>query len=281
MRSQILTVVGILSVILGAPLACNLPSAISTSISPIEMDVLVTFAAQTALATTLQPLPGTPPAFFTMTPSMLPPPPLATPTPILPSLYISSATNCRVGPGKIYDWVGGAETGTVVEAVARDPDGEYWYIRNPDEPSSFCWLWGYYATPSGNVWALPIFTAMPTPTASASYTISFSAVDGCVGWVLEFKVKNTGDVPLKSYSIAAKDKDTGESINISSNEFEERDGCVTVKSNSALSPGELGLVTSSDFSNDPTGHKINATITICTEDGLGGKCYSDTLNFKA
>ena len=51
-----------------------------------------------------------------------------------------------------------------IETIGRDLNGNYWYIRNPSSSNGYCWLWGEYATVTGNVGALPVFTPPPTPT---------------------------------------------------------------------------------------------------------------------
>ena len=75
--------------------------------------------------------------------------PVFTPTSLMPMISVSIPTNCRSGPGKIYDQVGALLVGKTVQVYARDPSGMYWYIRNPDSTNEYCWVWGEYATLSG------------------------------------------------------------------------------------------------------------------------------------
>jgi hypothetical protein len=78
---------------------------------------------------------------------------------------VSVDTNCRTGPGKIYDYIGALIVGETAEVVGQSMDGQYWIIKNPDQPGE-CWLWGYYATVEGPVAGLPKYTPPPTPTPS-------------------------------------------------------------------------------------------------------------------
>jgi len=51
---------------------------------------------------------------------------------------------------------------------------------------------------------------------------------------------------------------------------------------SDLMPGESGNVANVNpghFNYDPSGHSITATFTLCTANGLGGTCLSQTINF--
>ena len=90
----------------------------------------------------------------------------ATVTPSIPMVTVSVATNCRTGPGKIYDWVSVLDVGRQAEVVARNVDSTYWVIKNPGGAGT-CWLWGNHATVSGSIAALPVWDAPPTPTPSA------------------------------------------------------------------------------------------------------------------
>ena len=63
------------------------------------------------------------------------PTPVFTSTPGIPLISVTVATNCRVGPGKVYDRVGALLVGQVAEVVGRNLNGNYWYIRNPNTPT--------------------------------------------------------------------------------------------------------------------------------------------------
>jgi uncharacterized protein YgiM (DUF1202 family) len=82
---------------------------------------------------------------------------------------VSVATNCRTGPGKIYDWVSVLSVGRQVEVVARSASGTYWVVQNP-AGSGTCWLWGNYARVIGQTADLPVWDTPPTPTPSAGVT---------------------------------------------------------------------------------------------------------------
>ena len=176
---------GMLSVagaLLLAGMACNLslgPAPTQADVQEVQTSVAGTLIAQLTLTpgqiqptqppvNTPEPLPS---ATITLTPTDT-----STPTPSVPMISVTVNTNCRFGPGSIYDYLGALLEGETAEIVGRDPSGEYWYIRNPDDPAHFCWLWGEYAQPVGNFGSLPILTPPPsptptyTPTATATYT---------------------------------------------------------------------------------------------------------------
>ncbi|MBC8503832.1 MAG: hypothetical protein ISR58_22230 [Anaerolineales bacterium] len=230
-----------------------------------------------------EPATDTPTPTLSATPSQTPTSTF-TPTSSVPMVSVSTNTNCRIGPGKPYELLGALLVGEEAEVIARDPSNQYWYIKNPDK-GGFCWLWGYYATTKGDVGSLPVFTPpptptfTPTPTPSINFNVVFREVDGCVGWQIEFRITNNGEVIFQSVSTTVTDNDTPETVNSQSDMFEELNGCLVGVTYQDLDPGDTGFTNSGAFFNDPTGHSVDATIKLCTENGLGGTCLTKNLSF--
>jgi hypothetical protein len=80
------------------------------------------------------------------------------------TISVSMDTNCRSGPGTVYDYLGGLMVGETTEVLGRDSSGQFWVVRNPDIPGGICWLWNKYATLTGDTSKLPVATPPPTPT---------------------------------------------------------------------------------------------------------------------
>ncbi len=93
-------------------------------------------------------------------------------TPSIPMISVSVNTNCRMGPGRAYDYRGALLVGETEEVVALSTLPNYWYITNPDIPGDFCYLWGEYATVEGDTQLLPEFTPLPSPTPTNTPTPS-------------------------------------------------------------------------------------------------------------
>ena len=194
---------------------------------------------------------------------------------------VSVSTNCRVGPGKVYDRVGALLEGEEAEIIAKDPYDIYWYIKNPDDPGGFCWVWGQYATTTGDTESLPVFTPPPTPTPSLSFAVSFHEVEACgAQWFIQYKITNNGGLNLLSGSTTTTDTNTAQTVTANYNAFIEMEGCGTVNSQNDLTPGENGFLSSNWLSNNPNNHNINAAITVCTKDGQGGQCLTKNISFK-
>jgi uncharacterized protein YgiM (DUF1202 family) len=110
----------------------------------------------------------------TATPTLAPTP---TDTPAGSIVYaqVSVPTNCRTGPGKVFDKVSVLNVGKQVEVVARNAFGTYWVVKNPAGAGT-CWLWGTYATVSGPTAHLPVWDSPPTPTPVSGVAPTLAAV---------------------------------------------------------------------------------------------------------
>lgn len=280
-----------ISALMLAILACNLPIANPPTQEP---GAAYTAAAQTVAAAVNQtlapsqpssgstPVPGeTIPPLPTLTlTATLSPTPLFTATTSTPFISVTVDTNCRVGPGKIYDYLGGLFVGQTAEVFGKNPTGDYYYIRLPENPGIFCWVTGQYATIAGNASALPIFTPPPTPTPAPSFEFAYVGVDSCVGWWVDLKIRNLGLIAFKSYSLTVKDITTGISVTSSGNGFTDIDGCLASGTIASLEPNQSYILSSAAFNYNFNNHKMRATLSLCTLPGLGGTCIKNTIDFK-
>lgn len=262
----------------------------STSVSTPDPNLIGTMVAQTLSAIQLQtaqpiiPNTGTTSTFTplpTLSPTTTPSPtPFFTSTPLIPQISVSVPTNCRVGPGKAYERVGALVVGEITEVYGRDLAGNYWYVRNPSASGGFCWLWGEYATLAGNIQALPIFTPPPTPTPVPAFEGAYYGLESCNGWWVEITLQNTGGITYRSILMAIADSATNTTTSLNENRFTNLNGCNASDSRNTMAPGEKLIVSSPVFSYDPTGHKLHATITLCSDVGVNGTCVTQVIEFK-
>ena len=156
-----------LAVLLSALLACNVPGGQASNQQPDLAGTITAQAQALALQETpnvvLPPPPGATATFTNTPPATETPTMTLTLTPSVPMVSVSQDTNCRTGPAKIYDYVGALLIGETAEVVGKNTSEGYWIIKNPDS-SGTCWLWGYYATVSGNTANLPEYDVPATPT---------------------------------------------------------------------------------------------------------------------
>jgi hypothetical protein len=272
------------------------PSAISTLIQG-TVNAALTQSAIPAIPTITPSETGTP--TYTLTPepptltptSTLTPIPTFTFTPLVPLIGVSLPTNCRNGPGKVYGYEGALLVGEISEVIARDPTGNYWYIRNPDSAGDYCWLWGRYATITGNTLILPVYTPPPTPsptftpkptltsTPSPNFKASYTSLDTCTGWWVEVSLKNTGSITFRSVGITVKDTVTDITISNLTDGFTDINGCLTTTTKDVLEPDKTYVISAPAFTYNPTGHLLRATITLCSNTGQNGTCVTKKIEF--
>ena len=77
-----------------------------------------------------------------------------------PSVFLASPkdqpVNCRVGPATSYAVIGALLVGSQAEIIGRNQDSTWWYVRNPSDPSTSCWLSAEFVLTVGNVQSLPV-----------------------------------------------------------------------------------------------------------------------------
>lgn len=285
-------------------LACALPTITlqdPNAISTTAAQTVIAGFTQAALSATSSPTLQEPTFTFTPEPPTLTPTltptetstpsptltatPFFTPTPVVPLISVSVPTNCRVGPGKVYRMVGALLVGESAQIYGINPTGQYWYIRNPDSSSGFCWVWGQYATVTGNTALLPVYTPPPTPTPtftptpSPDFEATYTSLDTCVGWWVEIRLRNTGSIPFRSMGITVKDTVTGVVLANYTDGFTNIDGCLSSNTRDILAAGKTRVISAPSFNYDPSGHKLRTTITLCSNDGQSGTCVTKTIIF--
>lgn len=129
--------------------SCNLPSS-----RPTETPAAVPTPGLDAPTSSLSTL--TPIATETLSSFELPTSTLTA----TPSVFLASAkdqpVNCRFGPGVSYAIVGALVLGRQAEIIGRNEDSSWWYVRNPSDPSTSCWLSAEFITTVGDVQSLPV-----------------------------------------------------------------------------------------------------------------------------
>lgn len=147
-----------------AALACNFPSVTPTP----TIDIYATVTSMIALTQGISQTSPTAGIEFTATASLTPTITLTLP-PSVPMVSVSVDTNCRTGPGIVYDRLTGLFVGEKAEVIGKytSVTPNYWIIR---KGSVTCWLWGRYATVEGNTSNLPEMVPPPSPTPTSTPT---------------------------------------------------------------------------------------------------------------
>lgn len=145
------------------------------TIVPIQQTILITATPDAA---------GAPPTEEVVVPAAVLPPATGAVT-----VTVSVATNCRSGPGQSFASLYGMPVGQVAKVIAKNTTTGYWIIEIPGQNGKTCWLWGQYATVTGDTATLTNVatptsaprTATPTKAATATITSTKSAsgIAGC------------------------------------------------------------------------------------------------------
>ncbi len=163
-----------LGLLLLALWGCNYPQSSSTPQwqATITAQVATLLAQQATLTPTeVPPSPSATSQSPLSTPTSSPTaPPTTTPTPDTPLLSVKVDTNCRKGPGDVFEKVGAVLVGDQVEVLGKWDN--FWFVRLKD--GTTCWVWGQYATVTGNLQAVAQLTPPPTPPSKGEiYGIVF------------------------------------------------------------------------------------------------------------
>ncbi len=278
-RSSGVRIIISLVVLLIASLACDVPAS-----SGYEENLPATETMQalaTVVAGTLEPASGEGESSEAEEPEMaeeeagepsITPTLSATPTLGAPMASVSMDTNCRFGPGDVYEYEGALLVGEEAEVAGKLADESFWYIENPDAPPPHCWIWGMYASVTGDKSGIPILTPPPTPTKTPE-PMSFSAVEydviQCVSYGFVTKVTNTGAVPLESYSITIQHPNEGVTM-VSHQDFFAGESSCGFTHVDNIPVGGVEFIVLEGF--QVPGGLYKVTLKVCTEENLGGTC---------
>jgi uncharacterized protein YgiM (DUF1202 family) len=273
--------------------ACGSPTATPTTQVQLPatetQQTLPTTAppTNTAVPTNTQSPTNTPLPTEAFTPTQ-PPASTDTPTPV-PSLVntpppvssgvtatINENTNCRTGPTADYTVVVVFMSGEQAKITSSTTLPDYVLVEDPNNPGQSCWLWTQYVTINGDIASLPVATP---PPPLVNFTVAFTLVQNCSGYSMEFKVVNTGQKTLQAYTVVAKDLTSHTQQTTSSTVFDYRYECAIKQAISYIDPGKAGYVYADNFTYNPAGHSIEATITICSHNDMTGVCVTQVVRF--
>lgn len=224
----------------------------------------------------------------TETPTLQPTPTSEfTATPEKVTLTLSKDTYCRNGIYAKSPFVTLMTAGQTIDVLAVDPNNEAYYVVEPKHTFTYCWVWGEFATVSGNVASLPVYTPQPlptptrTPTVGPDFTASYVGLQNCgADYYLRFFIKNNGSKTWQAVLINITDNTNNTTSSFSNSSFVDYSGCSAGVSEDDLAPGEASNVAAypgGKFSYDPTGHSMTAVVQVCQTDS--GGCNPKVINF--
>ena len=84
---------------------------------------------------------------------------------------IDQPVNCRFGPGTQYGIAGALNPGRQAEMIGKNEDSSWWYVKNPSDPSTLCWLSAGVTLTVGNVESLPVVEPPEISVTSVNVSI--------------------------------------------------------------------------------------------------------------
>lgn len=267
-----------------------------TPVAPLEQSDLQTLVAGTLTAAAVE-MEQTMTAAVTPTETVAPTltetatlPPTDTPTKEVVSITLSGNTNCRRGASTYFPVITVIPAGSVVEVIARNPESDYFFVRAAESDTGGCWIWKEFASVTGNLESLAVYTPVPTPLPTATntpppganFTAQFAGLTACgTGYAANFNISNTGTSTLQSIRI----KITSTSWNftfIDNTGFSQWSHGSKYATLAEITSGKSMIVSTcpGGFDSSPSGQDIKAEITVCLNDNLTGACSTQSLEFK-
>jgi len=283
--------------------ACTLPSsrlrleqavvqtAVADSLVGTHVAGTLTAIIPTPTSTPLPPtiIPDTP------TPSLTPQP---TMTPTMQGVWLTlqQDTSCLTGPGIYYESLVLVRGGQMVEIMALDPYEYYYYIRDPNNFSQYCWIPVGNAPVTGNLARLPVITVEPIPIpadmlastpAMKDFIVRYDTYINCnENYGIVLYVENTGRLIWRSIRVQLTDNQMNRRYVHQSDLFRgvTSDPCVLDMDNAQddllVSEGSpIACVNSGQFKYNPSGHKFTVRVTLYSMDGRKGESLTKTITF--
>jgi hypothetical protein len=150
--------------------SCNLPTSQTTATPASTLTPLLDTPTSSSPA-------ATPVPFETLISIEFP---TVTPT-STPRVFLASPkdqpVNCRFGPATSYTIIGALVVGRQAEMIGRNADSTWWYVRNPSDPSTSCWLSAEFVVTVGDVQSLPVVGPPEIMVTGISVSIEPSVIN--------------------------------------------------------------------------------------------------------
>lgn len=141
--------------------------------------------------------------------------PAATFTPIGSTVPFAApndgALNCRSGPGTNFDVMVILAATQSAEIAGKNPEGTWWYVKNPYIAGNFCWVITTFVNTVGDLSKLQVVGVPATPANPASAVIAVDLsispdtihIAGCTGpgqsVTVNAKIQTNGPMQIKAH----------------------------------------------------------------------------------
>lgn len=204
-----------------------------------------------------------------------------------PQIVPPDGAICRSGPNGGFGKVADLAAGQPVAAYGRSTDGEWWQVANPEQAGATCWVfWEDDFSFLGDAFNLPLVAGPALPTATFAPThepgISARYIDNLTCGTARYaivRVINVGSETYRSAIVKLSDAN-GDEIRRSdgNNEFLPTAHSCPGAEKQELGPGGEAFVAVS-IQGVASGATVGIRVTVCTETGYKGNCWSSTTVF--
>ena len=163
--------IAVIAAIIGVS-SCNLPASQTTATATATSTIAPLLDTPTSSSPTATPAP-----FETLVNVAL-----ATITATTtPNVFLASPrdqpVNCRFGPATSYAVIGALIVGRQAEIIGRNDDSSWWFVRNPSDPSTSCWLSAEFVETVGDVQSLPVVKPLENMVTNITVSIEPSVLN--------------------------------------------------------------------------------------------------------
>ncbi|MEX1247683.1 MAG: hypothetical protein WEA61_04325 [Anaerolineales bacterium] len=211
----------------------------------------------------------------------------ATLSAIPPQVVPPDGAVCRLGPDAGFGKVTDLAPGQPVLAYGRATNGEWWQVANPEHDGETCWVfWEDDFDFLGEVFNLPLVAGPTLPTATFAPThapgIAVRYVDNLTCSGVRYAIVRVINLGPETYqsAIVKLSNAAGDEIRRSdgNNEFLPSSTTCPGGEEPSLDPGEERFVAVS-LQGVASGATVSIRVTVCTETGYRGNCWSSTTSF--
>jgi hypothetical protein len=101
--------------------------------------------------------------------------------------------NCRLGPDTVWVTTSGLNLGQTAEITGKNSDASWWYVKDPQNPGSYCWVSAGVTNTAGNLATLAIIGPPDAEVTDVTVKLIPNSVHvgGCVGPLQPISLKGT------------------------------------------------------------------------------------------
>jgi hypothetical protein len=149
-------------------LACNFPPLVAARSTPEPPSATPTEIVLFPTVVTFTPPPAASPTSTVV------------PTPSTPQITPNAVNvNCRSGPDVAYDAVSVLQFGDSAQVAGRNADSSWWYVHDPSNAGSFCWIAASVVSITGPQGGIQVVAPPPAIVTKVTVDVALPSTTTC------------------------------------------------------------------------------------------------------